>query len=316
MAKGPFIFGQVRVNHAGRIDEQVSCLHCGDALKGVAPDTVCPGCGKPVADSVRGDLLWLHSPAWLSRIGLGLMLVGLGVLLGLLFGGFRFLQLAAAAEHLPKFLMPLLDRLEALPPTLRMLIYVLPTVTAGLGLWFVTARQPMNFDPEPLVTWRRAAQWLAALAAGLAVLLFVIDGLASGWGTVPGLRTRVRLPWMFLIHLTWIASVMAAHVHTADLAGRVPDSRLARNIQIGAWFSVPALTFLYLYMDFTPLVLTQYRVSHTLADEGLPVVYHVLVICGYVAHLLILPAAGWTLMLIVRMLIRIRQATSRSLRRG
>lgn len=311
MAKGPFIFGQVRLNQAGRIDEALSCLHCGDALRGLSPDTTCPGCGKPVADSVRGDLLRFQSPSWLTQISGGLLVVAVGIVLALACGSIRFAQLVAAAGHLPEGLVSVLGHIEQMPPTMWMLLYVLPTVVTGVGLWFVAARQPLDFAPEPPMTWRRAAQWLAAGAAGLAVLMFVADGLASGWGTVPGLRTRVRLPWMFTIHVIWVAAVLATHVYAASLARRAPDLRLTRGILRGAWITTLALTVIYLYMDFTPVVLSQYRVSHTLADEGLPGIYNALVFTGYAAYLLVLPAAGWTLALIVGLLVRIRQASAR-----
>jgi hypothetical protein len=58
-----------------------ACYKCGYSLRGIATTGVCPECGTPVADSLRGVLLQYASPEYLAALLKGHSLVLNGILL-------------------------------------------------------------------------------------------------------------------------------------------------------------------------------------------------------------------------------------------
>lgn len=299
MAAGPVIFGEVRLDDDGRIDEAVACLHCGRELGGEFPDGECPGCKKPVEDSIRSDLLRFQSPTWLNRLMLGVGIVMFGVGLATTLG---IIKMLAWWEVIP---------MNTLLSFWGYALQMSPIVVTAGGLWLATSRQPMDFTPEPLWSLRRIAQWSAAAAAALVILMVLADGLKSNWGAMQGLRMSVRLPWQSLIHLSWLFAAACGFQVTVQLAQRSPDARLARLMGWSSWVVILSLGAVYFFADMSPLIAFRYKPSNTLADEALPALYAAWIYTGYTVYLLALPAALWTCAMAGWLLRRIYAASRR-----
>ncbi len=299
MADGPFIFGQVRLDDDGLIDESIACLHCGFDLRGQTPDADCPHCRKPIDDSIRGDLLRFQSPAWLNMISLGLLIVVVGVVVAL---GVGLTKLLIWSEVIS---------FNAIPGMVWVALMQLPIVVTAGGLWLVASRQPLDFGEEPPWSVRRLAQWAAATAAGLAILMFLAQGFTSKWGLIHGLRTMVRLPWQFIIHVAWLVAVAAGFYLAGSLAQRSPDLRLARLMRWAAIGVTAALALVYLHMVLTPVIEVKFRPAHTLSDDELVGVYRTLFYFGYALSILTVPFALGTIVLAVWLLRRVRAAAQR-----
>lgn len=66
---------------AATVQRTLPCHTCGYILKGQRLDGHCSECGSPVAESLRGDRLIFHRPAYLNRLRIGAFLVCLGTVL-------------------------------------------------------------------------------------------------------------------------------------------------------------------------------------------------------------------------------------------
>ena len=56
------------MNAQGEVSIDLPCFHCHYNLRTQTTEARCPECGQPVADSLRGDYLWLADPRWLQRL--------------------------------------------------------------------------------------------------------------------------------------------------------------------------------------------------------------------------------------------------------
>jgi hypothetical protein len=299
MPAGPFIFGQVRLDDDGVIDEAIPCIHCGRELAGQSPEAACPGCGKAIDDSVRPDMLRFQSPSWLATLSLGTVVVFIGVLAAFVLGVVRML---ANWEYIP---------FDTFHTRLGYALMFMPTVLAAGGLVMVAWRQPLDFEPESLWSMRRLAQAAAGTTAALIVLMLLADGFKSKWGLIQGLRTSVKLPWQMLIHLCWLVAIASGFAVARELARRASDMRLARLLEWNAWGTVISLGLVYTHLNLAPVIGFAFRPSHTLADDEIAPIYYVLVYSGYAVNMLVIPFALITLALSVRLLLRIRGATRR-----
>jgi len=84
----------VPVDRQGRIDVDVTCLHCQYNLRAQPPAGHCPECGHPIPESLSSDHAVMMPPFWLGQVWRGAVclaiawltipLCGIGMIIGLI----------------------------------------------------------------------------------------------------------------------------------------------------------------------------------------------------------------------------------------
>lgn len=233
-----------------------ACVGCGYNLRGLVRDGVCPECGKPVADSLHGNLLRFASPGYLASLHSGVFLVlasiiaqilcivlmVIATILGLVFA--RPQPGASSSAFISTFII----------------------VTNGLAalLTFVTLYGWWKLsEPDPGYEGRddasQARRWLRALVivqaigtvmgyvlslffpmaiSGLLAALGIGSGAGATSGTAVGagiLLGVVAILLAIVINLAWIASFFLQMVYVRWLAVRVPDGWIDRRAKLLLW---------------------------------------------------------------------------------
>ncbi|MFW6033361.1 MAG: hypothetical protein ACOCTI_08315, partial [Phycisphaeraceae bacterium] len=157
------------------LEADLHCLNCGYNLRGLDAAGLCPECGEPVADTLRGDWLIDAAPAWTSGLasGMGLLLVAFALWLGM-FGAFT------GGVDVGSVVWPAGTLLASL--------------VAGVGYWLLTAREPGGRE-RPGMTLRQLARVLlmSHVALSLLAAAFVLAELSIDWAVIYGVGHLVGL---------------------------------------------------------------------------------------------------------------------------
>jgi hypothetical protein len=200
---------QVQIDPAGRIAQDVPCIHCGYNLRSLLADQACPECNQAVGESLRGDLLQFGNPAWLRRLagGMGWLIVG------------SILFLLTRGAH---YLLAWLGSRGAIPitgtPWPFHAGWVIAQAATLIGVWKATSREPRTLGMPAGFDARTLAGPL--LAAGF-LLGYALMPLRNA-GT---LRVALlgQIPTIIMMS-GWIC----LYIHLANLARRVPAVRIIR----------------------------------------------------------------------------------------
>ncbi len=220
------------------------CLGCTYDLTGLMPHGQCPECGKPIAESLSGDLLAFADAEWLRRTHRGLRRVTRAVLLPVLFAclsiiGAVLLSVAVDSATPSKAVKSFISGL------LMVLFWINVVVLAcapfvGLHGWFTaTTLEPGRHD-ERADRVRRFVRWSAVV--WLALTLASLGGLGSYSLVGPGAGT-----YAFWMSWSVLAAAAAFHYWYAMsfvrlLANRVPAPRLTRQARTARFGLVIATT--------------------------------------------------------------------------
>lgn len=195
------------VDGAHGLAEDVTCRGCGYNLRGLARDAVCPECSRPVEHSIREELRF-SDPAWLHRVGLGMLIALAG------------------------FLLPLLLKLNFMVPAIGLAILAGSIVAPLVGTWLATSPEPGRTG-EGALSARRVARWcvvaLAVLRVAALGLMFSMPALLLSLGGL-SLWLAVLVSVAILI-----VAIVAGLVYLRRLAERM-DARVIRaQLRIVAW---------------------------------------------------------------------------------
>jgi hypothetical protein len=200
---------QVQIDPAGRIAQDVPCIHCGYNLRSLLADQACPECNQAVGESLRGDLLQFANPAWLRRLAGGMGWLIAGSILFLLTWGARWLLArllvagtitvtTAGTTHFP--------------------IFVAAQAATLIGVWKATSREPRTLGMP------------AGFDARTLSRLLLTAGFLLGYALVP-LQNAGTMRVALLVQIPTIIMMsgwICLYIHLANLARRVPAVRLIR----------------------------------------------------------------------------------------
>lgn len=174
------IASNVSLDAAGRIAQDVPCIHCGYNLRSLLPGQACPECNQLVSRSVRGDLLRYSDPRWLRRLRNGMIWVLAGCIVWLV--GLWMLDYLASVVSLPG-----VPRTEVRTALLG-LLFGIPVV----GVWLATSPEPGPAGAYRDSRVRKAARVLAVGGFLLAFTftLYLRPGTAAKPATLADLRWR------------------------------------------------------------------------------------------------------------------------------
>ncbi len=214
------------------------CMTCGYSLRGLAQSTKCPECGTPVADSLRGDLLFYRNTDYIHTLKKGLSLILNGILVQLIvtiFGGIGIAMLSAAAvATVPPFVMD----------------FVIPGVGTAvsavilLGWWWFTAQDPgvANQDePKARLVVRGAV--IASLVIAIAALL--VPFLPSSPSQF-GAREAIAIVLGIGSTAAFATQFFAGMLYVRGMARRLPNEKIykrakSRMIACPIWYTVGIL---------------------------------------------------------------------------
>ena len=272
----------------GRIDQDLPCVKCGYNLRTMRDDGQCPECGASVGESARLAWLCQHDPVWLRRLARATVwmviamvcLAGLPVLgLWLLLGG------------------PEDDTL-------------VPCCLAALASGAVSGLHASSelTAPHSAGAFQRRVRGVArwALAAGLISLLALVGlVLLLAEARRPGVWIWVVPALALSVTVSLGVGVWAMLVYAADLAAKIPEARLVKQLGIVAW----AFALCFLALCATVMML----LAEELVAAGVNGVFEptALVTC---AALLILSI--WTIALLVPYRRRLLEALAMSQQRA
>jgi len=212
-----------------------NCIYCSYRLDGLSASGVCPECGKPVVDSLKGLLLQFASPEYLREVKSGLSLYLNGILVQIVV----MIIVAIAAFAL------------AGNPTLVGLVTALGLIPAAMtiiGFWKYTAPDPGYVGQEN----PNSARQIARIALIFTAILSVASVFAQFTGTAlqPGMPggpgggaagaamtagAIIGILIALLGGIAWIVQFFAGLRYTSWMMGRIPDADLVARTKKYLW---------------------------------------------------------------------------------
>lgn len=202
---------------ASTIAGHFQCIQCGYQLAGLSPQGVCPECGTPVAESIKGDGLAFASVEYLRTIARGLFMVRWAVLLTVVLFIGVVLTSALLWAHLPSWWAAVGARL----------VYLLPFGLNAVGWWLLTDNDPM-LPPERDTISRPIARY-SALAI---VLAWAVRTAFAPLPTAMASAFEIAMPALVVGH------VVAAGLFLRHLALRAPRRLVAMRARRVAFTGV------------------------------------------------------------------------------
>ena len=200
---------------------RMTCAECGYNLHGLPPESRCPECGRPIAESVAAAPV----VAWRPHFRLGVMFLGLGLL------ALPYSERAATSGPL-RFRGAMVN-----PDGLLYLTHALLLLPAA---WWMTTPAPfLRRDPRRLRPWLLALTAAQLASAAIVIGVFYCPAYAC---TVALLSTYALAPFPYVTQL-WLLLVLLAR--PLEL---VPDALPQWAARVVRWLAVycvlgPAVVF-------------------------------------------------------------------------
>lgn len=201
-----------------------ACTRCGYNLRGLSTAGVCPECGAPVADSLRGFLLRYASPEYRRMLMRSLGLITNGILL--------LIALAFTGPVLGAIGIPWVGNVYML----TQLLVLVPNAMILAGYWWYTTPDPGLSAGKDSSKSRRVVR--AATGFQIAALaIFTVADLAQGVvtgpaGTIIGILYGVALTVSLL---TWVVHFIATMLYTRWIASRLPSRKWMGRAKLYCW---------------------------------------------------------------------------------
>lgn len=229
-----------------------SCNACGYDLHGLPLDGACPECGRPVAESLRGDSLRFASPHYLATLRKGIDL---------------YLAMALAEIVLAFASVPVVSMLAkgqgvAQVENLLLIVGVVLSLAGSVGFVQFTAPDPGLIATEQPRNARRLARMgmIMLIAAGVGRFVnHMLFGGATMTGLFPGFGLQVAKPSIFSMAESLVTAAgfllffFGGLRYAAWLFRRVPDLRSARTCTLYMWL-LPLIAIVGLCVCVGPLV--------------------------------------------------------------
>ncbi|USO00209.1 MAG: hypothetical protein H6810_05985 [Phycisphaeraceae bacterium] len=252
---------QDQTTGAEPIKANVQCVGCGYNLLGLSADGVCPECGTPLEESLRGYLLVHRSGGHVARLKRGVSFIVAGLLFWVavqIIGIVVALITVIVVVRSPNTQPPAL--LESLVTTGSVIDLAVSAVIL-FGWWLFTARDPADPVRDRDANVRRGVRSAVIAQIALQLISLVLVPITMSGGTIPMPGSNPQASPLFVITSTinFLAGlgVMAAVVvqfvagmlYVRRLALRLPDARvhrLARNRMISCpiWMTIGSFIFI------------------------------------------------------------------------
>lgn len=206
----------IKLDAAGRIDDDVVCRKCDYNLRGLTPEGRCPECGTAIGRSLGGDLLRFSDPEWVQKLASGMNWIVASIFiafLGGVFGAILFgLFASTTSSRSYLFLSPLASLAFG--------------AVALIGYWKITTPDPARLSGESNFSARK----IVRIAQVTQYAIAPINSLIQQWA--------LAIPIFILSAVSGIVGlvgVFATFIYGRKLALRIPDEKLARHCRIVMW---------------------------------------------------------------------------------
>lgn len=206
------------------VNDATACFKCGYALRGLAMNGVCPECGSPVQESLRGILLQYAAPEYIQTLLKGHSWVLNGILLSIVamvvmvFAGVAAGAIGGGAAALGAVM-------SAVQLAISVLIF--------LGYIKLTEPDPKFTGTEDANAPRKWVRITAIASIGFGVLGVLVQVLSfTGAGGLVDVLSVITSIGAFG---AWAAQFFAMMLYMKWLAARVPDAWIARRSKTYMW---------------------------------------------------------------------------------
>ena len=224
---GARVAREVAFDEAGRIAEDLPCLHCGYNLRGLGPEAACPECASAVGRSIQGDLLRFCDPDWLARLAKGLLLIIIGVLAELALVIFIIALFFNAVWGGGLSVRALLVGVA--------IVGFATSLVVVIGVWWMTAPDPARTERERRVTARTVARWCITaelLSSPLSMMSPSMGFAMTGTMTFP---RGILMLLSVIVGIAVMVGYLAGLIYLRRLAMRLPRPGLAQQTRIVMW---------------------------------------------------------------------------------
>jgi hypothetical protein len=210
------------------LDRDQPCLKCGYQLRGLPLAGVCPECGTPIEDSLKGYFLQYASPEYRKKVGMGLSLILAAILLMIVLS---FVGIGA------EFAM---GRSQGLDIVFAILSLVVTAVNI-VGYWNYTEPDPDYTGVEKPNSARQVARLAVVAQAVIHGVQLVAAFFQSATDAVPGASpgvstTEVLGVLVGLLGLAaWATQFFAIMHYTRWMGSRIPDAFIQRRAKTYMW---------------------------------------------------------------------------------
>jgi hypothetical protein len=238
------------------VGEGVACVRCGYHLRGIESAGVCPECGTPASESLKGTLLQHSSPEYVASLAMGILLIVVCVVgriasvlvfdVGGAFSGLtRIADAVQAAFDLLLSIVLFWGYYKLTQPDPRFLGGNEPN----------GARRVVRFAAATIIVCAIASSVGAALAQlGVGTAGFGLGGNAAIAQLIATpldvLDTLVKLAGI----VAWVVQFFAMMQHVRFLGSRIPDFRLMRWSSIYMWLLPVLMTVGCVFFFIGPVV--------------------------------------------------------------
>ena len=213
---------------AALVDHDRNCTRCSYNLRGLAIESLCPECGSPVKDSLRGILLRFASPGYLATIHRGVRFVLIGIPLKI-FLPIALIILATSAGRTSGAMMAIQG------------VSLLASALIIYGYWLYTEADPGFVGDESAGSARAVARSMAIVSAAIIATQAAVQwmGLLPLVAKGPG-PVFVRAAFSVASSLAVAGQYFAMMRYSRWLARRIPDESIVRRATTLAWL-LPSL---------------------------------------------------------------------------
>lgn len=206
------------------------CVSCGYNLRGIAVAALCPECSRPVADSLRGELLQYADAAFIQKLLKGCNLI--------IWSWWAILIAGLAASVLGFAIPSIASQANATADV----VYAALSLTILLGYFLLT-------EPDPQLESEESPKSARRIVRSAAILSFVLElsstalGVALSGNAMGGPMLSSAL---LVLDCVWtvglIIQFFAMLSYLRWFANRVPDRHMQRLAKRYRWL-LPVLSF-------------------------------------------------------------------------
>jgi hypothetical protein len=221
------------VDENGRVSRRLLCRQCAYDLRGVMATGVCPECGYPASQSLRGDVLEAATPEYLAKLRSGILLIVVGMIaagvLQLVMGG---VSLGAVLRTMGKATPANFNWLQLLSAGLG----VVPMGMLFYGYLQFTEGEAGRVESETPRNARRVLRTSALLLIILTAVSAVL--LSLGYGSL-GSKDIVGMVAQgvvgFVGAVVWCVLFFASVNYSMWLSKRASDPVLFQQLKKSRW---------------------------------------------------------------------------------
>ncbi|MEM7622078.1 MAG: hypothetical protein AAF235_02630 [Planctomycetota bacterium] len=221
------------------------CISCGYDITGLDAENVCPECGTPVRDSLRGPYMWQRDIGWMRRLRRGAVLASVSLLFFIVA---TVIEIASGIV-IGSFAVGGLG--QAIITAVATAMALAAALLSALGWWYLTERDPGSRPGQRGDTTRRTARIATIVNGVLSTLSALGTPLFGGimfaaGGATPlptaggaGLQQALTLLGFALAILSfaaWLTKFFAGMLLIQHFARRMASPKLMSMTRFRIWF--------------------------------------------------------------------------------